>query len=137
MSYEVQEIKSAIPGLPEAQGPWSAPLPLPWTRVPWLPTARYPFSSIKRAWQSPASAFPVSGALARHRSSLLPLLFPHTRHPHYMEIIKYFFRKNFIRYFLHLHFKCYPESPLYPPPPCSPTHPLLLPGPGIPLYWGI
>ena len=21
--------------------------------------------------------------------------------------------------------------------PCSPTHPLLLPGPGIPLYWGI
>jgi hypothetical protein len=23
------------------------------------------------------------------------------------------------------------------PPPCSPTHPLQLPGPGIPLYWGI
>jgi hypothetical protein len=23
------------------------------------------------------------------------------------------------------------------PPPCSPTHPLLFPGPGIPLYWGI
>jgi hypothetical protein len=23
------------------------------------------------------------------------------------------------------------------PPPCSPTHPLLLLGPGIPLYWGI
>jgi hypothetical protein len=21
--------------------------------------------------------------------------------------------------------------------PCSPTHPLLLPGPGVPLYWGI
>ena len=21
------------------------------------------------------------------------------------------------------------------PPPCSPTHPLPLPGPGIPLYW--
>ena len=32
-----------------------------------------------------------------------------------------------IRYFLHLHFKCYPKSPLYPPPlPCSPTHPLPL-----------
>jgi hypothetical protein len=30
------------------------------------------------------------------------------------------------------------ESPLYPHPrPCSTTHPLLLPGPGIPLYWGI
>jgi hypothetical protein len=23
------------------------------------------------------------------------------------------------------------------PLPCSPIHPLLLPGPGIPLYWGI
>jgi hypothetical protein len=23
------------------------------------------------------------------------------------------------------------------PLPCSPTHQLLLPGPGIPLYWGI
>jgi hypothetical protein len=23
-----------------------------------------------------------------------------------------------------------------PPPPCFPTHPLLLLGPGIPLYWG-
>ena len=27
----------------------------------------------------------------------------------------------FIRYFLHLHFKCYPQSPLYPLPACSPT----------------
>jgi hypothetical protein len=27
------------------------------------------------------------------------------------------------------------ENPL-PSAPCSPTHPLLLPGPGIPLYWG-
>jgi hypothetical protein len=24
-----------------------------------------------------------------------------------------------IRYFFHLHFKCYPESPPYPPPPTS------------------
>jgi hypothetical protein len=32
---------------------------------------------------------------------------------------------HFIRYFLYLHFKCYPESPLYPPPallPYPPTH---------------
>ena len=30
------------------------------------------------------------------------------------------------------------ENHLTPPPsPCSPTHPLLLPGPGIPLHWGI
>jgi hypothetical protein len=41
----------------------------------------------------------------------------------------------FFRYFLHLHFKCYPENPLYSP--FSPTHPLLLPGPGILLYWDI
>jgi hypothetical protein len=32
-------------------------------------------------------------------------------------------------------FPCFlSENPLYPfPSPCSPTHPLLLPGPGIPL----
>ena len=30
------------------------------------------------------------------------------------------------------------KNSLYPPPsPCSPTYPLLLPGPGISLYWGI
>jgi hypothetical protein len=30
------------------------------------------------------------------------------------------------------------ENPLPPPSsPCSPTHLLPLPGPGIPLYWGI
>jgi hypothetical protein len=29
------------------------------------------------------------------------------------------------------------ENPLFPPlSPCSPTHPLLISGPGIPLYWG-
>jgi hypothetical protein len=30
-----------------------------------------------------------------------------------------------------------PKAPYTLPLPCSPTHPLLLPGPGIPLYWGI
>ena len=34
----------------------------------------------------------------------------------------------FIRYFLHLHFKCYPKSPLYPPP-------TLLPYPPTPTSW--
>jgi hypothetical protein len=29
----------------------------------------------------------------------------------------------FIRYFLHLHFKCYPESPLYPSPVLLPYPP--------------
>ena len=51
----------------------------------------------------------------------------------------------FIRYFLQLHFKSYLSpflvSSLKVPytllQSCSPTHPLLLPGPGIPLYWGI
>ena len=49
----------------------------------------------------------------------------------------FFFFQFLIRYFLHLHFKCYPEGPLYSPPPCSPTHSLPLLVPGIPLYWGI
>ena len=48
----------------------------------------------------------------------------------------HFLKSIFIRYFPHLHFQCYPESPPYPPPQ-SPTHPLPLFGPGIPLYWGI
>jgi hypothetical protein len=38
------------------------------------------------------------------------------------------FKKFFIRYFLHLHFKCYPESPLYPPL-------ALLPNPPTPTFW--
>jgi len=47
-----------------------------------------------------------------------------------------------IYFLLFLHFKCYPLSyfPLQKSPspyPCSPTHPLLLPSPGIPLYLGI
>ena len=32
-----------------------------------------------------------------------------------------FFLSFFIRYFLHLHFKCYPKSPLYTPPTLLPT----------------
>jgi hypothetical protein len=39
-----------------------------------------------------------------------------------------FFFQFFIRYFLHLHFKCYLESPLYPPP-------ILLPDPPTPTSW--
>jgi hypothetical protein len=34
----------------------------------------------------------------------------------------------FIRYFLHLHFKCYPQSPLFPPR-------TLLPNPPTPASW--
>ena len=50
----------------------------------------------------------------------------------------YLFILNFIRCFLYLYFKCYTLSwfPLlnltfHPPSPCSPTHTLLLPHPGI------
>jgi hypothetical protein len=39
-----------------------------------------------------------------------------------------FFSFFFIRYFLYLHFKCYPESSLYPP------H-ALLPSPPTPTFW--
>jgi hypothetical protein len=56
------------------------------------------------------------------------------------------FSNFFIRYFVYLHFKCYPLSwftPLpwkltsHPPTLCSPTHLLPLPCSGIPLHWGI
>jgi hypothetical protein len=30
-----------------------------------------------------------------------------------------------------------PKAPYTLPPPCCPTHSLLLPDPSIPLYWGI
>jgi hypothetical protein len=46
-----------------------------------------------------------------------------------------FFLFFLIRYFSRLHFQCYPKSPQ--PTPQSPTHPLPLFGPGVPLYWGI
>jgi hypothetical protein len=50
-----------------------------------------------------------------------------------------------IRYFPYLYFKCYPfswfplrtTSNLTTPSPCSSTHPLPFPCPGIPLYWSI
>jgi hypothetical protein len=34
-----------------------------------------------------------------------------------------FLKFIFIRYFLHLHFKCYPKSPLYSPPALLPYTP--------------
>ena len=47
----------------------------------------------------------------------------------------FFFLIIFIRYFPHLHFQCYPKSPPYRPPHThSPTHPLPIFGPGIPLH---
>ena len=34
------------------------------------------------------------------------------------------FKQFLIRYFLHLQFKCYPESPLYPPAALLPNSPI-------------
>ena len=42
--------------------------------------------------------------------------------------LKFLFFPFFIRYFLHLHLKCYPQSPLYPSP-------ALLPKPPTPTSW--
>ena len=66
----------------------------------------------------------------------LPLTFSETGFSNYSLMKNFqfhvYFLKNFIRYFLHLHFKCYTGSPLYSPLPCSHTHPLPLLGPGLP-----
>jgi hypothetical protein len=62
----------------------------------------------------------------------------------FMFFCFWFFLPFLLDIFLYLYFKYYPLSwfPIQKPPslspsPCSPSHPLLLPGPGIPLHWGI
>jgi hypothetical protein len=64
------------------------------------------------------SSFPLSPL--GHRWSLYFHLFSPFSLPFYNKAL------FFIRYFLYLHFKCYPESSLYPP---------LLPYPPIPTSW--
>jgi hypothetical protein len=46
----------------------------------------------------------------------------------YLQLLHSFPSLFFLRYFLHLHFKYYPQSPLYPPP-------ALLPNPPTPASW--
>jgi hypothetical protein len=55
------------------------------------------------------------------------------QHKHWFCLSFFFFSLNkiFIRYFLHLHFNAIPKVPYTLPWPCSPTHPLPLPGPGV------
>jgi hypothetical protein len=48
-----------------------------------------------------------------------------------------FFFQFFIRYLLHYILNAIPKVPYTLPTPSSPTHPLPLLGPGVPLYWGI
>jgi hypothetical protein len=61
--------------------------------------------------------------------------------PTFQIIIKYTFLLDifFIYISYVIPFPSFPsKNPLSPlPSPCSPTHPFPLPGPGIPLYWGI
>jgi hypothetical protein len=52
-------------------------------------------------------------------------------------IIIYFLFKQFLLDIFIYNSNAIPKVPYILPPPCSPTHPLPLPGPGIPLYWGI
>jgi hypothetical protein len=54
----------------------------------------------------------------------------------FLSFFVFFFLFFLIRYFPLLHFQCYPKGSPYPLPQ-SPTHPLTLFGPGVPLYWGI
>jgi hypothetical protein len=50
----------------------------------------------------------------------------------------FFFFFSFYLFFLDIFFNITNAIPrVLPHPPCSPTHPLLLAGPGIPLYWYI
>ena len=46
----------------------------------------------------------------------------------FMHVLYIYVNAFFITYFLHLHFKCYPQSPLYPTP-------ALLPSPPTPASW--
>jgi hypothetical protein len=50
----------------------------------------------------------------------------------------FFFQKHFLLdiFFIHIS-NAIPKVPYTLLPPCSSTHSLLLPGRGIPLYWGI
>jgi hypothetical protein len=48
-----------------------------------------------------------------------------------------FFLKNLLDIFFIYISNAISKVPYTLPPPCSPTHPLPLLGPGIPLYWGI
>jgi hypothetical protein len=49
----------------------------------------------------------------------------------------YFFSKKFLLNIFFIYISNAILKVPYIPPPGSPTHPLLIPGPGIPLYWGI
>jgi hypothetical protein len=53
------------------------------------------------------------------------------------EQVVLFFKNFLLDIFFIYTSNAIPKIPYTVPLPCSPTHPLLLPGLGIPLYWGI
>jgi len=64
-------------------------------------------------------------------TSVVPVLFSRfsiSRISSVCVLYCFYFKIHFIRYFLHLNFKCYPQSPLYPPP-------TMLPNPPTPDSW--
>jgi hypothetical protein len=56
---------------------------------------------------------------------------------HMEGLVQYYFKAFLLDIFFIYISNAIPKAPYTLPPPCSPTHPLLLPDPGIPLYWGI
>jgi hypothetical protein len=98
-----------------------------------------PCSSSKQAWKPCLPSFPL---LHPHRENSELIwhyslsLFPGTHKEcpprgsdfdHVWMQFQLFFFSLFIRYFLHLHFQCYPKSPQYSPTP--------LPYPPTPTSW--
>jgi hypothetical protein len=67
--------------------------------------------TIARSWKEPRSPSTEEGYRYRKRGTL------------HSGAVLSFFIYFFIRYFLHLHFKFYPENPLYPLPALLPNTP--------------
>ena len=109
------------------RGPWKAR----GHKIPWRWSYRWLWATPYRCWVfnfGPLEEQQVLSELLSRLSS------PSNIYIYIYIVVLFLF---FIRYFLYLHFKCYPlprfpsENLLFPPPsPCSPTHSLLLPGPG-------
>jgi hypothetical protein len=88
----------------------------------------------------PSSVTPRAGNPVSHSSSDRQGIFLPVDEPSYQRpTIKFLF--FFLHFLLNIFFiyisNAILKVPYTLPPSCSPTHPLLLPGPGVPLYWGI
>jgi hypothetical protein len=132
-----------FPGLKQATPPWV--MFLSFDENIWLKALKYN-RFIWGGYSNPKESVPYLCSVYCHHfsnSKCIKMSSTKQRHKIFHWVLSFthfhcFSSKLFflIRYFLHLHFQCYPKSPPYPPPN-SPTHPLPLFGPGIPLYRGI